>query len=102
QRTSWIASLSFTYPLGRVGEKARFRQAQLSLDRSSVTLRQLEQDILVRVRDAVRNVQTARESVALAQLAADFAAEQYDAESRRYRSGLSTSRFVLEAQTDLQ
>src|SRR5690606_38634932 len=47
QRTSWIASLSFTYPLGRVGEKARFRQAQLSLDRSSVTLRQLEQDILV-------------------------------------------------------
>ena len=54
------------------------------------------------VRAAVRNVETAQESVKIAALAANLADQQRDAENRRFRAGLSTSRRVLESQTDLE
>jgi len=91
-----------TYPLGRQGEKARFRQATHALSRDELAMHQLEQNVLLSIRNAVRSVQTNRASVRLAALASNLAQEQYDAERIRYRSGLSTSRRVLEAQTDLE
>lgn len=102
ERSSWQAGLSITYPLGRAAERARFRQATHALTRDELAVRQLEQDVLLAIRNAIRNVQTSRESVRLAALAASLAQEQYEAERTRYRAGLSTSRRVLEAQQDLE
>lgn len=102
ERSAWQAGLNITYPLGRVGEKARFRQATRALTRDELTMHQLEQNTLAAVRDAVRNVTTSRESIRIASLAANYALEQYEAERMRYRAGLSTSRRVLEAQEDLE
>jgi outer membrane protein len=102
ERRSWQLGLSVTYPLGRVGEKARYRQSRTALSRDELALHQLEQQILVSVREAVRNVETAQESVKIAALAANLADQQRDAENRRFRAGLSTSRRVLESQTDLE
>jgi outer membrane protein len=102
ERSAWQAGLTITYPLGRVGEKARYRQARTALSRDELALHQLEQQILVGVREAVRNIETAQESVKIAALAANLADQQRDAESKRFRAGLSTSRRVLEAQTDLE
>ena len=102
ERNAWQAGLNITYPLGRVGEKARFRQAGRALTRDELAVHQLEQNTLVAVRDAVRNVTTSRESIRIASLAANYALEQYEAERMRYRAGLSTSRRVLEAQKDLE
>jgi outer membrane protein TolC len=47
-------------------------------------------------------VDTGRESVKIASLAAHYARQQYEAETIRFESGLSTSRRVLEAQNDLE
>lgn len=102
ERSAWQAGLNVTYPLGRVGEKARFRQATRALSRDELAVRQLEQDTLAAVREAVRNVTTSRESIRIASLAANYALEQYEAERIRYQSGLSTGRRVLEAQKDLE
>ena len=102
ERSAWQAGLSVTYPLGRQGEKARFRQATHALTRDELAMHQLEQNVLLSIRNAIRSVQTNRESVRLAALASNLAQEQYEAERIRYRSGLSTSRRVLEAQTDLE
>jgi outer membrane protein TolC len=102
ERSAWQLGLSVTYPLGRVGEKARYRQSRTALSRSELALHQLEQQILVSVREAVRDVETAQESVKIAALAANLADQQRDAENRRFRAGLSTSRRVLESQTDLE
>ena len=66
ERSAWQLGLSVTYPLGRVGEKARYRQSRTALSRSELALHQLEQQILVSVREAVRNVETAQESVKIA------------------------------------
>jgi outer membrane protein len=102
ERSAWQVGLSATYPIGRVGEKARYRQSRTALSRGELALHQLEQEILVNVRTAARNVETAQESVKIAALAANLADQQRDAENRRFRAGLSTSRRVLEAQTDLE
>lgn len=102
ESSSWQAGLTVTYPWGRSGEKARHRQAQAGLRRQELSVRQLEQDVLVQVRNAVRDVETNQASVKLATEAAGLAQEQYEAERKRFSSGLSTSRRVLEAQTDLE
>ena len=99
---TWQAGISITYPLGRVAEKARFRQSRYALNQAELREKQLEQDVLVSVRNAVRDVETSRESVTIATQAADLAQRQYEAETDRFRAGLSTSRRVLEAQTDLE
>lgn len=102
ERSGWQAGLSITYPLGRVGERARFRQATRAQTRDELAVHRLEQEVLVAVRESVRSVQTNQEAVRLAALASNLAQEQYEAERIRYRSGLSTSRRVLEAQKDLE
>lgn len=99
---TWQAGISITYPLGSVAEKARFRQSRYALTQAELREKQLEQDVLVSVRNAVRDVETSRESVTIAAQAADLAQRQYAAETDRFRAGLSTSRRVLEAQTDLE
>jgi outer membrane protein len=99
---TWQAGLSITYPLGRLAEKARFRQSRFALTQAELRAKQLEQDVLVAVRNAVRDVETSRESVDIAAQAAELAQRQYEAETERFRAGLSTSRRVLEAQTDLE
>ncbi len=99
---TWQAGVSITYPLGRVAEKARFRQSRYALSRAELSAKQLEQDVLVAVRNSVRDVETSRESVDIAAQAAGLAQRQYEAETERFRAGLSTSRRVLEAQTDLE
>jgi outer membrane protein len=99
---TWQAGLTITYPLGRMAEKARFRQSRFALTQAELRAKALEQDVLVAVRNAVRDVETSRESVDIAAQAAQLAQRQYEAETERFRAGLSTSRRVLEAQTDLE
>jgi outer membrane protein TolC len=102
ESSSWQAGVTMTYPLGRTGEKARYRQSKAALNRDQLALQQLEQDTLVQVRNAVRDIQTGVESVKLAAESADLSEQQYEYESARFRAGLSTSRRVLEAQIDLE
>jgi len=98
----WQGGLSITYPLGRAAEKARYRQSKYALTREELLAKQLEQDILVSVRRSIRDVDTSRETVSIAALASELALKQHEAETARFRAGLSTGRRVLEAQTDLE
>ncbi|HYP17121.1 MAG TPA: TolC family protein, partial [Opitutus sp.] len=65
-------------------------------------LRDIEQDLLVQVRSAVRAVETNRESVEINRKATELAARQYELELARFKAGLSTSRQVLQIQDDLE
>lgn len=98
----WQAGLTLTFPWGRGGEKARVRQTEAAQRRQALRISRLEQDLLVQVRNAVRRVDTSGEGVELSALAARLAERQYEAERNRFKAGLTTSRRVLEAQTDLE
>lgn len=99
---SWEIDLTVSYPWGRVSDKARYHQSLSTLNQQKLTVRQLEQSILVQVRSAVRAVETNSEKVKIAALAAEFSSKEYDLENARFTAGLATSRDVLQAQADLQ
>lgn len=100
--TAWQVGLSVTFPIGRVAEKARLRRSRAAQTRETFRLEEIEQDILVQVREAVSAVLTRRKSLDIAAEAVDLSQSQYDDERKRFRAGISTSRLVREAQIDLE
>jgi outer membrane protein TolC len=102
QNHSWQVDLSFSYPIGRASNQARERQSLATLNRERTRLRLIEQNIELDVRSAVRSVETNTESVKIATLASNLSEKQYELEKAKFDAGLSTSRLVLQAQTDLE
>lgn len=95
-------SLTYSIPWGLRADRARYRSAVANLNAEKVRLDQLEQQLLVNVRAAVRAVETNLASVKIAAEATQLAAKQYDLQKARFDAGLSTSRLVLQAQDDLE
>ena len=102
QNHSWQVDFAFNYPWGQTSGKARYRQSLAGLSREQVRLKQIEQNIELQVRAAVRSVETNLESVKIATLAAKLSEQQYELEKAKFDAGQSTSRRVLEAQNDLE
>ena len=100
QGYDWQVDATLSFPWGLRADKARYRQALSGLSRDQLRLQQLEQDLLVDVRFAVRTVETNDESVRIAALATRLSADQYEAEKSRFDAGLSTFRRVQEAKED--
>ena len=99
---SWQVGFTLSYPWGQVSDRGRYHQSLAILNQQTLTVRQLEQSILVQVRSAVRAVETNNEKVKIAGLAAEFSGKQYDLEAARFAAGLATSRDVLQTQSDLE
>ena len=99
---TWSVGLSYSAPWGRRADKATYRSTLAGLNAQKVRLEQLEQQLLVSVRSAVRAVETNLASVQIAAQATQLAAKQYDLQKARFDAGLSTSRLVLQAQDDLE
>jgi outer membrane protein len=102
QNHSWQVDFAFNYPWGLTSGRARYRQSLATLSREQVRLKQIEQNIELDVRSAVRSVETNLESVKIATLAAKLSEQQYELEKAKFDAGQSTSRRVLEAQDDLE
>lgn len=102
QSHSWQVDFAFNYPWGRSADRARERQSFATLNREQVRLKQIEQNIEVQVRSAVRSVETNLESVKIATFAAKLSERQYELEKAKFDAGQSTSRRVLQAQDDLE
>jgi len=98
---AWQVNLAVTYPWGGHADNARFRTARNNLSREMMRLKQIEQDILVQARSAVRLVKSGIETVEASKLAVQLSEQQYELEKARFDAGLSTSRRVLDAQSDL-
>jgi outer membrane protein TolC len=99
-RTShvWQVDLTLNIPWGMRDGKSRVRTAHLNVYQQEARLRQLEQDLLIRVRSAVRAVESDAEAVEVADLSAELSDREYQLEKAKFDAGLSTGRFVVEAQ----
>jgi outer membrane protein TolC len=95
-------SLVYSMPWGMRADRARYRSTLSGLNAQKARLEQLEVQLLVSVRSAVRAVETNVASVQIAAQATQLAAKQYDLQKARFDAGLSTSRLVLQAQDDLE
>jgi outer membrane protein TolC len=99
---NWQVDLSLSVPWGLHADKARYRSAMASLHQQQARLRQIEQNLMVSVRTAVRAVETSRESVGIFAKATELAERQYELQLARFKAGLATSRQVLQTQDDLE
>lgn len=97
----WRVGFNVGLPLTNIGARAAERRAQLDLEQSRTSLAQLQQNIVVEVRGAARDVETAARTIAATRAARDAAEQNVQAERRRYENGMTTNFQVLEVQQQL-
>jgi outer membrane protein len=99
---NWQVDLSLSVPWGLRADRARYRTALNNLHQEQTTLQQIEQNLLVQVRADVLAVATNIESVQISAKGTELAEKQYELQKAKFDAGLSTSRDVLQSQTDLE
>lgn len=99
---NWTVGLTVGVPWGLHADRARYRSAMATLRQQQAKFDQLDQNLVVNVRSAVRAVESNITSVQIAAKATELSNRQYNLEKARLDAGLSTSRLVLQAQDDLE
>ena len=97
----WFVQAIFAYPLQNRAAKARSARADLDLEQGEVELKDLEQQVLLDVRQLARAVRTAEQQIESAKVSTKLQRKNLEAERKRYENGLSTSFEVLQIQEDL-
>jgi outer membrane protein len=89
-----------TIPFTNTAARSKVSQGELALRRTSVEKRRLQQDIILEVRKAVRDLESSQEGIEAAQRASEASAEQLRAERIRLEYGESTPFDVLLREED--
>ena len=97
----WAAGAVVTIPIGNTTGRSNVSARQLELRRAKAATRRLEQNIILEVRDAVRNLRSSLEGIQAAERRRDAATEQLRAEQIRLEHGESTPFEVLQREEDL-
>ncbi len=88
-------------PLGNRIARQNYKITKAERQQMLLRLKKLEQDIMVEIDNAVKQAQTAYESVKATRDAEAYAGEALRAEEKKLENGKSTSFFVLQLQRDL-
>jgi outer membrane protein TolC len=97
----WNVGVVASFPLGDRQARSNYHIAKLNADQAVLSLKSLEQDIIVQVDNAVGHVEANLKSVEAARAATRLAEESLDAEKKKLLAGTSTTFLVLQAQTQL-
>jgi outer membrane protein TolC len=96
---SYGAQLSV--PLSNVGARNTYKAGKVTLQQLLLQLKQLEQNVMVDIDNAVKQAQSNFESVQATQQARIYAEAALDAEEKKYNVGKSTTFTVLQLQNNL-
>ncbi len=97
----WEVGLKLKYPIGNRSAKSRLTSSRLESEKLLFDLKDIEKNIVVEVREALRQLKTDLKRIEAARAARKFAEEKLKAEEKKFKVGLSTSFNVLEFQEDL-
>lgn len=97
----WSVGLRFSIPIGNRNAKATEARSHIALEQAQMTLENVERNVQVEVRTAVRAVETFKKSVDAARSNVVLQRKKLEAEQKRYENGMSTSFQVLTFQNDL-
>lgn len=98
---SFGVGASFSYPLGNNAAKSSLKKAELEMDKTRLSIQNLEQLIITQIKQAVRGVETSYKLVEATKIARELAEQQLDAEQKKFNEGLSTNFQVLSYQESL-
>ena len=94
--------LVLSYPIGNRSAHSQYQRRVLETQQSQVSLLRVRQQIILDVKEAIRQVQTSFKRTRTNQTARQLSERQLNAEQERLNLGLSTTRLVLEFQRDLR
>lgn len=97
----WGVNVQLSIPIGNRGPRAQLRQALSNLSLYKAKLLQLEQNVMVQVRSAVRTVQTNNATVAYNNDAVRLAEKQYQLQTAKLNAGLGTALELQQARDAL-
>jgi len=98
---TWSVELQLGIPLGNRAADAAYAQSKFQQDQSKLNIDQMEQSIVLQVRNAVRQIEADLKRVKAAQVNTRLQLEKLSAEQKKYENGMSTTFQVLTFQTDL-
>lgn len=95
------AGLLLSIPLGNRSAKSAYNKRRIEAETALLGLKNLQLDVTVEVKKAVRNIQTNLKRIEVAKLATTLARRKAEEERERLKEGLSTSHDVLQFVRDL-
>ncbi|HVU26119.1 MAG TPA: TolC family protein [Verrucomicrobiae bacterium] len=96
---SYGAQLSV--PLASVNTRNQYKSSKATMQQVALQLKQLEQNVMVEIDNAVKTAQSAYQSVDATRQARIYAEAALDAEQKKYAVGKSTTFTVLQLQNSL-
>jgi outer membrane protein len=100
-RPSYSYGAQISFPLGNTGARAAYKQSKLTLEQLKLSLKKLEQTILVVIDNDIQLAQSGYERAAATRAAREYAEDALAAEQKKLESGKSTTYTVLQMQRDL-
>ncbi len=97
----WSYGAQLSMPLSNVGARNTYKADKVTLQQLLLTLKQLEQTIMVDIDNAVKQAQSDYQSVEASRQARVYAEAALDAEQKKYNVGKSTTFTVLQLQNTL-
>ncbi|MBN1270798.1 MAG: TolC family protein [Candidatus Aminicenantes bacterium] len=97
---NWSVGLVLNVPLNTILSRAASAQAKLALEQAQWKLKDLEQEVILEIRTAMRNVETNYQRVQAYRAARELADKKLEAEQEKFRVGKSTNFFLLQYQRD--
>ncbi|MDE0331253.1 MAG: TolC family protein [Nitrospinae bacterium] len=101
ERYTYSGGVSFRLPLGNRQAKADYRRTQLRHAKTVASYHQTQQAIMEEVRRNARRVRVNVKRIEATRVARRLAEERLDAQEKKFKVGLSTSRNILEDQERL-
>ena len=101
ERPFWSVGGQFSYPLGNRTAKNNYRSSKATLEQVVLSVKRLEQSILVQIDDAVKLAKASYERITATRESREYSESALDAEQKKLESGKSTSFEVLRLQRDL-
>lgn len=93
--------LRFEYPLGNRATKSQLIRRRLERQQIELRLADIEKNIALEVREAIRQVETDFKRIKTTRVARRLAEKKLEAEQAKFEVGISTTKDVLDFQVDL-
>lgn len=98
---NWNVGLTLSIPLSSFTTKADYVRAKMEIEKSLLELKNLEKQVFLEVRNAVRDVETNFKRVQAYRVSRELAERRLEAEVKKLDVGLTTNYFVLQYQEEL-
>ncbi len=98
---TWTVAVNFSYPFGQSAARAAAARAAVQTRQVEAQIRQIEVQVVNEVTSAAIQVRNSFDQVGTARTARQLAEQRLDAEQKKFRAGVSTNYFVVQAQRDL-